>query len=546
MNINMELNNMRRRSKHNNLQEIHSDSKVDHFRCSDKVRIKEKYDMGSKLGKGAFGTVRLIHEKETKEIYACKILRKPLRSPAQMDQLNREMEILKKVRHKYIVRMKAIYETADKVYLVMEYCNGGELVQRLQTRTKIKEDDVKIIITRLADAIAYLHDHGIVHRDIKPENILLSAQNPDDPYDIKLSDFGLAGLTGSGNERLMENVCGTPLYMAPEVVAKQGYSQQCDIWSIGILMYLLLRNYTKEAEAELIEQTSKGKITYDSAAWNEVSSNARNLLEKMLEVDPAMRMTAKEILQHPWITGQGQQVETAHHTVLEMMKKYKSEQRWKKITNVVIAVYRLNRTRCIRSPVTSNEEISSPIDSTSDIVKPGKSLSSPRSKSLDSSSSDNAEVPSNSSLTEESNQLSQVIILSPTKQGSNNSSTSRYTTSHRGSVTSQNVPLNNGGNLTILTSLNAHNIKWRNSFNRDAKIGSMTPAGEKGRESSLTTPSGISDIISSSLKLGDSKDKCSNFNLTRRKTSIIVAGMEVKEKLFSGLDQQLQYSKGKG
>ncbi|ORZ35941.1 kinase-like domain-containing protein [Catenaria anguillulae PL171] len=307
---------------------------IQHIRAEDKAGLHSRYDMGSKLGKGAFGTVRLVTDKATREVFACKSIHKRSKNGASIDQIGREVEIMKKIRHRHVVQLREVYETPQKVYIVMEYCNGGELVKKVQKNGSIDETDLKLVIKRLASVIGYLHDLGIVHRDIKPENILLSTQDPADPYNIKVSDFGLAAFSGGG--KLMENVCGTPLYMAPEVLAGLGYSQQCDIWSIGVMMALLLCNYTRAAEHGLRDMIQRGQVDMSHELWADCPPSAKNLIEKMLQVDPAQRIAAKEILLHPWITGD----KLESQTVLEMMRSYRAEQRWKKTIYVVIAAQR--------------------------------------------------------------------------------------------------------------------------------------------------------------------------------------------------------------
>ncbi|KAI8915689.1 kinase-like domain-containing protein [Gorgonomyces haynaldii] len=185
--------------------------------------------------RGAFGIVHRVegHGK----IWACKIVKKKQGSPSAYEQLMREVTVMKVVSHKNIVALKEVYETPKKLALVMEYCGGGELVKTLRKRGVIKQLEIQTIIRQLIDAVTYLHKHGIVHRDIKPENILLSSDSPLVPYDIKVSDFGLACFADSVNR--VEHIAGTPMYMAPEVIHNLGYNHQCDIWSIGVMLYLL-------------------------------------------------------------------------------------------------------------------------------------------------------------------------------------------------------------------------------------------------------------------------------------------------------------------
>ncbi|KAI9216466.1 kinase-like domain-containing protein [Blastocladiella britannica] len=318
---------------------IHPDleSPIAQSRGDDKEDLLERYDFGTKLGRGSFGTVRIVTDKISREIYACKSIQKRAKNGASIEQIAREVEVMKRIRHPHVVGLHEVYETPAKLYIIMEYVSGGELVKKVQHDGGISEVNCKLIISRLASVVGYLHDHGIVHRDIKPENILLSTQDPNDPFNIKMSDFGLAAFTGGG--KLMENVCGTPLYMAPEVIAGLGYSQQCDIWSIGIMMALLLQGYTKSSEQELREMVFTGDIDLSHALFASACNAAKNLLDRMLQNDPAKRIAAKEILLHPWITGK--RFESC--TVLEMMRSYRAEQRWKKAYHVVLACLRFRR-----------------------------------------------------------------------------------------------------------------------------------------------------------------------------------------------------------
>ncbi|KAJ3022597.1 Serine/threonine-protein kinase 33 [Thoreauomyces humboldtii] len=239
---------------------------IAHHRTDDSAALEAAYTIGAKLGQGSFGTVRLIQHKATNTTYACKIMRKRRGDPSSYEQVQREVTIMKRVRHPHIIQLKEVFETPKQFFLIMEYCKGGELVQRVKSRRHCSESDVRIIMTRLVEAVAYLHAEGIVHRDIKPENILVSADPLGlgvaeaisamsdetttanaagtgiadalpDLFNIKVSDFGLATFTDACN--MMENIVGTPLYMAPEIVQNLGYSAQCDLWSIGVMMYLL-------------------------------------------------------------------------------------------------------------------------------------------------------------------------------------------------------------------------------------------------------------------------------------------------------------------
>ncbi|KAJ3063723.1 Serine/threonine-protein kinase 33 [Podochytrium sp. JEL0797] len=253
--------------------------RIEHHRVEDTTELEQKYRMGRKLGQlshtaistefpptGSFGTVYLVDDRETGLSYACKSLKKKAGSPKVYEQLQREVAIMKLVRHRSIIKLYEVYETPKKIFLVMEHCGGGELDQRFRD---CPEDDVRCVVRRLADAVGYLHTHGVVHRDIKPANILVSSVDPFDRVNIKVSDFGLA--TWVNNCAMMENVVGTPLYMAPEIIHNLPYSAQCDIWSIGVMTYLLLCGFGREIQQQFQKMVSDGKVLYPPEYWKSIS-----------------------------------------------------------------------------------------------------------------------------------------------------------------------------------------------------------------------------------------------------------------------------------
>ncbi len=306
-----------------------------HTRAAEKDYFDYKFEFGQKLGQGAFGMVQVAADKHTGLLYACKTVKKMAGSTTAYEQVMREIEVMKKTNHPNIVRLIEVLETPKKIYLILEYCEGGELVGKIRKMPEINEEDCRTIIGRLADAIAYLHKIGIVHRDIKPENILISTDNPNDPWNIKVSDFGLA--TSTNACAMMDNIVGTPLYMAPEIVKNSGYSAQCDVWSIGILMYLLLCGYTKEVETDLIKMIQRSDITYPEKYWSDIPESAKHLVDMMLRIDPAKRISANEILRHPWITGKDLNGSdfALNQNVLDLMKSYNAERRLRKVMWVV-------------------------------------------------------------------------------------------------------------------------------------------------------------------------------------------------------------------
>ncbi|KAJ7330190.1 Serine/threonine-protein kinase 33 [Desmophyllum pertusum] len=302
---------------------------IPHTRIEDERQIEDIYEFGEVLGKGSFGVVKEATNKETGCRWAIKAVNKEKAGTSAVKLLEREVLIMKKIHHKHLIHLEEIYETSKRMYLVMELCDAGGIQKLLEKTTRFSEKETWTVINQLAHAVAYLHDSDIVHRDLKLENILLSQPVGTELLNIKLTDFGLSYVKGGvGSDSMMQSVCGTPIYMAPEVILDLGYSQQCDIWSIGVIMFTLLTGrppFVAETEEKLYELIKKGEVDFSDPCWETCHESAKNLLLGMLKVDPAYRRTAKEILNHPWITGDSDASETSN--VLELMKMYSEELR---------------------------------------------------------------------------------------------------------------------------------------------------------------------------------------------------------------------------
>nr|XP_006133836.1 serine/threonine-protein kinase 33 isoform X3 [Pelodiscus sinensis] len=242
--------------------------------------------------------------------------------------LEREVSILKRVNHEHIIHLEEVFETPKRMFLVMELCEDGELKEILRKKGRFTENETRHIIQSLASAIAYLHKKDIVHRDLKLENILVKSGEIDEQHEIKLNikvtDFGLAVQKAGGSESMFQSTCGTPTYMAPEVISAHDYSQQCDIWSIGVIMYMLLCGdppFVASSEEKLFELIKKGNLHFNNPIWQTVSEAAKHVLQLLLRVDPAHRITANELLDNLWITGETQIVQRPFN-VLELMKEW--------------------------------------------------------------------------------------------------------------------------------------------------------------------------------------------------------------------------------
>lgn len=205
--------------------------------------------------------------------------------------------------HPNIVNCFDIYEDEKYIYIVMELLQGGELFDQILKKEKFTEKEARDIIAPIFDALTYCHDLGIIHRDIKPENLLFSSKDPASAI-MKVSDFGLARFVTEGN--FATTTCGTPGYVAPEILSEKPYRSPCDFWSVAVVLYILLSGqppFYDDDNFELFEKIKKCKYDITSPGWNNVSAEAKDLLKKLLVADPDKRLTGEQIRNHPWIMG---------------------------------------------------------------------------------------------------------------------------------------------------------------------------------------------------------------------------------------------------
>uniref|UniRef100_A0A3Q1HS85 Protein kinase domain-containing protein n=1 Tax=Anabas testudineus TaxID=64144 RepID=A0A3Q1HS85_ANATE len=309
------------------------------IRLENDVELREIYQFGRKLGQGSFGVVYEATHIETQTKWAIKEVCRPAAGSSKVKMLGHEINILKQVNHDCIIHLKEVYDTAKMIYLVTELCAGGELNQLLQRKKVFTEDETRHIIRSLADAVVYLHKRDIVHRDLKLENILVKNSVDDDGrINIKVTDFGLSVQTGGvGIENIMTEACGTLIYMAPEMMSGRGYSQWCDLWSIGVVMYMLLCGeppFVSRTKTNLLEEIMNKEI-FTNKVTNcfESVSTAKNVLTCLLRVEPAYRMSANQLLENPWITGDTN-VPAIPSNVLEMMRDHMEEEESKSMLKI--------------------------------------------------------------------------------------------------------------------------------------------------------------------------------------------------------------------
>jgi serine/threonine protein kinase/Ca2+-binding EF-hand superfamily protein len=264
------------------------------------VPITDHYVIATELGRGRFSVVHECVNKKSGEHLAVKIIDKNTVKPEEKALLRTEIAVLKLMHHPHIIRMDGLYETKDKVYIVMEMLKGGELFERIVGRPRFSEEDIAKLLRPLLESVAYMHDLGIVHRDIKPENILCG-ENLDD---VKIADFGLSKMI-MPNEKMMQ-ACGTLSYVAPEVLTNKGYGKEADMWSVGVIMFLLMCGklpFDGDDTTEIIKNIIQGDLKVNSGVWNKLTDEAKSLLTSLLNKSANDRISARGALKHPFLLG---------------------------------------------------------------------------------------------------------------------------------------------------------------------------------------------------------------------------------------------------
>jgi serine/threonine protein kinase len=269
------------------------------------VKKVGKYELGRSLGEGTFGKVKYAIDTETNEAVAIKILDKEKIQKQNMgNQIKKEISIMKMVKHKNIVHMVEVLASKTKIFIVLELVTGGELFDKIVQVGKLSEEQARFYFRQLIEGVEYCHKLGICHRDLKPENLLL-----DEHGNLKISDFGLSSLyvgdadgEGATRTELLHTTCGTPNYVAPEVLSDQGYDgKKADVWSCGVILYVLLAGFLPFDESTIVALFAKiqsADFTYPS--W--FSAEVRSLIDQMLVADPHARITISNIKNHPWYT----------------------------------------------------------------------------------------------------------------------------------------------------------------------------------------------------------------------------------------------------
>jgi len=303
------------------------------------AELEKRYKVSSNvLGVGSFTIKKECMDKKTKESYALKIISKKAIKKGKEDMLTTELDILKKIKHENLVKLHDLYETDEGVYIVTDLARGGELFNQLLLKGSYTEKDAANLVHQMLKGVAYLHENDIVHRDLKPENLLFKDKSDDSI--LMITDFGLSKILKTNDDILM-TACGTPGYVAPEVLSQKGYNKPVDLWSVGVITYTMLCGYPPfygENQAVLLQSIMAGNYEYDEEDWGEISDDAKDLIDKFLCFDSLKRITAKEALKHKWFTS------AADVNILDNVRKHLSpKDTFKRAVRLVQGVNRLQK-----------------------------------------------------------------------------------------------------------------------------------------------------------------------------------------------------------
>ncbi|XP_042427169.1 calcium-dependent protein kinase 1-like [Zingiber officinale] len=299
--------------------------------------VRATYTFGRELGRGQFGVTYLVTHRETGRQFACKSIatRKLIRQD-DLEDVRREIQIMHHLTgHRNIVELKGAYEDRHSVNLVMELCEGGELFDRIIAKGHYSERAAAALCREIINVVHACHSMGVMHRDLKPENFLFLNKREDSP--LKATDFGLSVFFKPGE--VFKDLVGSAYYVAPEVLRRR-YGAEADIWSAGVILYILLSGvppFWAENEEGIFDAVLLGHIDFSSDPWPSISSGAKELVKKMLRADPKERLTAAEILNHPWMKGDGAPDNPLDLTVLNRMKQFRAMNKLKKVALKVIA-----------------------------------------------------------------------------------------------------------------------------------------------------------------------------------------------------------------
>ncbi|XP_027030875.1 calcium/calmodulin-dependent protein kinase type II subunit gamma isoform X1 [Tachysurus fulvidraco] len=294
------------------------------------TRFTDEYQLYEELGKGAFSVVRRCVKKSTGQEYAAKIINTKKLTARDHQKLEREARICRLLKHPNIVRLHDSISEEGFHYLVFDLVTGGELFEDIVAREYYSEADASHCINQILESVSHIHQHDIVHRDLKPENLLLASKMKGAA--VKLADFGLA-IEVQGDQQAWFGFAGTPGYLSPEVLRKDPYGKPVDIWACGVILYILLVGYPPfwdEDQHKLYQQIKAGAYDFPSPEWDTVTPEAKNLINQMLTINPAKRITADQALKHPWVCQRSTVASMMHRQeTVECLRKFNARRKLK-------------------------------------------------------------------------------------------------------------------------------------------------------------------------------------------------------------------------
>ncbi|XP_038152590.1 calcium/calmodulin-dependent protein kinase type II subunit beta isoform X4 [Cyprinodon tularosa] len=336
------------------------------------TRFTDEYQLYEELGKGAFSVVRRCVKLCTGQEYAAKIINTKKLSARDHQKLEREARICRLLKHPNIVRLHDSISEEGFHYLVFDLVTGGELFEDIVAREYYSEADASHCIQQILEAVLHCHQMGVVHRDLKPENLLLASKCKNAA--VKLADFGLA-IEVQGEQQAWFGFAGTPGYLSPEVLRKEAYGKPVDIWACGVILYILLVGYPPfwdEDQHKLYQQIKAGAYDFPSPEWDTVTPEAKNLINQMLTINPAKRITAQEALKHPWVCQRSTVASMMHRQeTVECLKKFNAR---RKLKGAILTTMLVSRNFSVGRQTTAPAAVSGVGGTTAGIVEQAKSL----------------------------------------------------------------------------------------------------------------------------------------------------------------------------
>lgn len=312
--------------------------------CSESgMRFDELYRLKGVLGTGAFSTVREgFHRSNNDQSYAVKCVNRKKLSEEDEAALLDEVSILQEMKHIHIIRLYDFFTEPSTYYLVMERMRGGELFDRIVAKAYYNEKEARDTCKIILEAVQFCHMNHVAHRDLKPENLLLLSQSDDS--EVKIADFGFAKKVYEPNS--LSTQCGTPGYVAPEILEGTPYDERADMWSVGVILYILLGGYPpfiESTQRDLFRKIRKGEYEFHEEYWGTVSEEAKELISSLLTVDPCGRLTADQALENSWIGVDAAALANKDLGVnLKEFKKFNAKRKFKAVVKTIMAINKLN------------------------------------------------------------------------------------------------------------------------------------------------------------------------------------------------------------